>query len=105
MTRSILEKSSPYSGSLPKTLLRQLKKARLPTIPNGSWPRRMSIEYAAAYCGEASLDQFKKRVGVDREYPLPRVKEGRRVLWLRDDLDAAMLPVDSAPVIDAAGDL
>jgi hypothetical protein len=31
-----------------------------------------------------------KRVG--KEYPKPRVCEGRRKLWLRDDLDAAILP-------------
>ena len=35
-----------------------------------------------------------KRVGA--EYPLPRVSEGRRRLWLRDDLDAAILPPEQA---------
>ena len=73
------------------------------TIPAGSWPRRMAADLAAGYCGEASVDAFMKRVG--KEYPLPRVCEGRRRLWLRDDLDAAILPPELAPVIDAAGDL
>ena len=48
-------------------------------IPAGSWPRRMSAELAAAYCGESSVDAFIKRVG--SEYPQPRICEGRRRLW------------------------
>jgi hypothetical protein len=59
-------------------------------IPAGSWPRRMGAALAAGYCGEAYVEEFKKRVGSD--YPLPRVVEGRRELWLRDDLDAAIAP-------------
>jgi hypothetical protein len=61
----------------------------------------MDVRLAAAYCGEATTDAFLRRVGTD--YPLPRVSEGRRKLWLKDDLDAAILPV-SYP-IDAAEDL
>src|SRR5437764_412764 len=53
-------------------------------IPPGSWPRRMGADLAAGYCGEPSVDAFLKRVG--REYPRPRVNEGRRRLWLRDGL-------------------
>jgi hypothetical protein len=45
---------------------------------------------AAGYCGETTVEDFLKRVGND--YPLPRVAEGRRRLWLIDDLDAAMAP-------------
>ena len=48
----------------------------------------MSADYAAGYCGEPSVDEFLKRVGT--EYPLPYVDQGRRRLWLRDDLDEAM---------------
>jgi hypothetical protein len=48
----------------------------------------MSAAMAAGYCGEATVDDFLKRVGKD--YPLPRVAEGRRRLWLIDDLDAAI---------------
>lgn len=59
-------------------------------IPEGAWPRRMPAELSAGYCGETTVDAFLKRVG--KEYPLPRVKEGRRQLWLRDDLDAAIVP-------------
>ncbi len=59
-------------------------------IPAGSWPRRMGAELAAGYCGERSVEAFMERVG--RDYPLPRVCEGRRRLWLRDDLDAAIAP-------------
>jgi len=60
-------------------------------IPLGSWPRRMCAELAAGYCGESSVEAFMARVG--DEYPHPRVKEGRRQLWLRDD-HRAILPTD-----------
>jgi hypothetical protein len=71
-------------------------------IPAGSWPRRMAVELAAAYCGERSVNAFLKRVG--REYPNPRIAEGRR-LWLKDDLDSAILPPELARAEDVAGDL
>jgi hypothetical protein len=61
------------------------------------------VELAAGYCGEATVDAFIKRVG--HEYPLPRVCDGRRRLWLRDDLDAAILPPELARVVDVAEDL
>jgi hypothetical protein len=63
----------------------------------------MSVELAATYCGEPSAKSFKKRVG--SEYPQPRINDGRRQLWLRDDLDAAILPPDLITVRDAAEDL
>ncbi len=44
-----------------------------------------------------------RRVG--HEYPQPRVKEGRRQLWLRDDLDQAILPPDLAAIRDLSEDL
>jgi hypothetical protein len=72
-------------------------------IPAGSWPRRMPVELAAGYCGEPTTEAFVSRVG--KEYPHPRVSEGRRRLWLRDDLDAAILPPELAHVADVAGDL
>ena len=59
-------------------------------IPNGSWPRRMPADMAAGYCGERTVEDFLKRVG--REYPNPRVRDGRRQLWLIDDLDKAIAP-------------
>lgn len=69
--------------------------ARSPKIPAGSWPRRMSAEYAAGYVGEPSVEAFLSRLGT--EYPAPRVNEGRRRLWLRDDLDRAIgAPADGA---------
>jgi hypothetical protein len=70
----------------------------------GCWPRRMNAELAAVYCGEPSAGAFLKRVG--SEYPQPRVSDGRRRLWLRDDLDRAILPADmTAAVRDLAEDL
>ena len=77
--------------------------ARPAVIPAGSWPRRMPAELAAGYCGEVTVEAFIARVG--REYPQPRVNEGRRRLWLRDDLDQAILPADLCRVRDVAEDL
>jgi hypothetical protein len=72
-------------------------------IPAGSWPRRMGAELAAGYCGEPNVEAFMARVG--RDYPKPRVCEGRRRLWLRDDLDMAILPPELAVVRDVAEDM
>jgi hypothetical protein len=71
-------------------------------IPLGSWPRRMPAELAAGYCGERTVEAFIARVGND--YPQPRVSEGRRRLWLKDDLDKAIMPPDLSDR-DAAEDL
>jgi hypothetical protein len=73
-----------------------------PTVKIEAWPRRMSADLAATYCGEGTVGAFLQRVG--NEYPQPRVSEGRRQLWLRDDLDHAILPPDLA-TRDAAEDL
>jgi hypothetical protein len=73
-------------------------------IPAGCWPRRMGADLAAAYVGESSVDSFLRRVRKG-EYPKPRIAEGRRLLWLRDDLDAVILPRELAPIRDVAGDL
>lgn len=70
-------------------------------IPAGSWPRRMPAPYAAGYCGEPSAEAFLSRVG--SEYPQPVVNDGRRKLWLRDDLDRAIgVPSAGLDVEDAA---
>jgi hypothetical protein len=63
----------------------------------------MPAELAAGYCGESTVADFLKRVG--NGYPAPRVAEGRRRLWLRDDLDAAILPPDMVRTTDIAEDL
>jgi len=76
--------------------------SRAPVIPLGCWPRRMSADLAAGYVGEPSVEAFIRRVGKD--YPQPRVNEGRRQLWLRDDLDKAIVPPDLADR-DVAEDL
>ena len=79
-------------------------RRQLPSIPLGSWPRRMPAEMAAAYVGEANVKSFLRRVGAG-EYPKPRIAEGKRRLWLIDDLDAAILPAEQAAVRDVAADL
>jgi hypothetical protein len=63
----------------------------------------MSAELAAGHCGEATVEAFMKRVG--QEYPHPRVADGRRKLWLRDDLDQAILPPELTTIRDVAEDL
>ncbi len=65
------------------------------TIPVGAWPRRMTAAMAAGYVGEERIDAFLSRVG--REYPRPRVDEGKRQLWLKDDLDRAICPDIASP--------
>jgi hypothetical protein len=79
-----------------------MSRANRPSsIPAGAWPRRMPADLAAGYCGEKTIEGFLRRVGKD--YPQPRVKEGRRQLWLIDDLDRAIVP--SIYPADAADDL
>jgi hypothetical protein len=73
-------------------------------IPLGAWPRRMGPNLAAGYVGEKSVDAFLRRVRRG-EYPRPRIAEGRRLLWLRDDLDKAILPPELTRVADVAEDL
>jgi hypothetical protein len=63
----------------------------------------MAADLAAGYVGERSVQAFLRRVG--SEYPLPRVNQGRRRLWLRDDLDAAILPRELTRIADVAEDL
>jgi hypothetical protein len=63
----------------------------------------MGAELAAGYCGEPTAEAFITRVG--KEYPQPRISDGRRRLWLRDDLDQAILPDELRRVADAAEDL
>jgi hypothetical protein len=77
--------------------------SRPANIPAGSWPRRMGADLAAGYVGESSVEAFLSRVG--SEYPAPRIAEGRRRLWLRDDLDAVILPPELVRVADVAEDL
>jgi len=66
------------------------------TIPAGSWPRRMGVGLAAGYCGELYVARWAR-------ISYPRVKEGRREMWLKDDLDAAIASNVSAT--DLAEDL
>lgn len=74
-----------------------------PMVLVGCWPRRMCAELAATYCGEPDKAAFLNRVG--SEYPQPRISEGRRQLWLRDDLDKAILPPELTVARDIAEDL
>jgi hypothetical protein len=63
----------------------------------------MCAELAAGYCGERTVEAFIERVG--KEYPRPRISDGRRKLWLRDDLDQAILPPERSGVRDVGEDL
>lgn len=58
----------------------------MPSRPLPDWPRGLQEAMAAAYVG-ISPGQF--RAFVDRgEAPKPVHFPGRRIVWLRDDLDA-----------------
>jgi hypothetical protein len=61
----------------------------------------MNAALSAGYVGEPTIEGFLGRVG--KEYPWPRVREGRRQLWLKDDLDRAIAPMSRE--YDAAEDL
>jgi hypothetical protein len=63
----------------------------------------MSAELSAIYVGEPTTHAFLKRVGA--EYPPPRVNEGGRRLWLKDDLDKAIMPSEFLGVQDVAEDM
>jgi hypothetical protein len=91
------------SSTLTQNGTRTMSTSRQAVIPSGAWPRRMTAEIAAGYCGETTVEAFLKRVGTD--YPQARVREGRRRLWLKDDLDRAILPPELAPITDIATDL
>lgn len=72
-------------------------------IPPGSWPRRMPAALAAGYVGESTVEAFVKRVGT--EYPAPRVNDGRRKLWMKEDLDRALGELADDPEFrDASAD-
>jgi len=61
----------------------------------------MPADLAAGYCGEASVEAFRKRVG--KEYPDPAFKEGRREFWFKKDLDQAIgLHSEERELLDAA---
>ncbi|MFN4124473.1 hypothetical protein [Pannonibacter indicus] len=73
-------------------------------IPVGAWPARMPADMAAGYCGERSAEAFLARVG--SEYPQPVVRQHKRTLWLKIDLDkalhqpsASVIPEDAAEVL------
>jgi hypothetical protein len=76
--------------------------ARPPSNP-GSWPRLMRAETAAAYVDERSVEAFRRRIG--SVYPRPVNVSGRGEVWLKDQLDAAIVHLkgETADVLDAAG--
>jgi hypothetical protein len=90
---------SDTSASSP---LKTKRPRRHAAIPEGCWPRRMRVEFAAGYVGEKTVAAFVSRVRKG-EYPPPIVNSGRRQLWLRDDLDRAIGHKEA--FADAAGDL
>ena len=56
--------------------------SRPPFIPPGLWPPRMPADMAAGYCGERSVETFLAAVRRG-EYPQPRIKHGRRRIWMK----------------------
>lgn len=74
-----------------------------PFIPDGSWPHWMDARTAAGFCGEKTVEAFRRRVG--RLYPKPRRVKGRGDVWPKADLVQAMsdetngVPVDGADLL------
>ena len=68
----------------------------------GPWPRLMRADTAAAYVDEKSVETFRRRVG--SVYPRPINVSGRGEVWLKDQLDAAILYLqgETADAPDAA---
>ena len=54
----------------------------------GSWPRLMRAQTAAAYVDERSVDAFRRAVGT--LWPKPLLVSGKGERWLKDDLDIAI---------------
>jgi len=52
------------------------------------WPRLMRAETAAEYCDEASVEAFRRAVGL--LYPEPRNVPTKGQRWLIEELDAAI---------------
>lgn len=61
---------------------------RVPHAPQGTWPRLMRAETAAAYCDERSVEAFLYAVG--SLYPKPVKVKGKGDGWLKEDLDQAI---------------
>ena len=58
--------------------------------PAGSWPRRMPRNSLRPTAANAPSRTSQSVSG--GRYPQPRVIEGRRRIWLRDDLDRVIAP-------------
>jgi len=61
---------------------------RAPAMIPDAWPVLMDAATAAAYCGERSVDAFRRRVGSD--YPAAHKLRGRGQVWRRDEIDQAI---------------
>ena len=77
------------------------QRSRKAAIPASIWPPRMPAPLAAAYCGEVSVDAFLAQVRRGT-YPAPAVKQGRRQIWTKAELDTAIQP---APDRDMGADV
>ena len=62
--------------------------ARQVAYPPGSWPREMSADLAAGYCGEPSVEAFLAKV--PKVYPEPTRAPGVLPKWHRRKLDQAI---------------
>lgn len=70
-----------------------------PTIPDGSWPALLRLEYAAAYVGEVSTNSFLSRVGKLWPKPWQDIgnKRGRYRVWRKSDLDSVINTANAGP--------
>jgi hypothetical protein len=68
--------------------------------PIEGWPRLMTAPTAAAYCGEVSVQSFRR--GVGKIWPRPKKIMGKGERWLREDLDEAIDRLTMSNLKDAA---
>jgi hypothetical protein len=69
----------------------QTSRARRVNPPPGCWPFQMQEELAAAFAGEKTVENFRKRCGKPGGYPVGRAPLGEtRKFWLRTQLEAAI---------------
>lgn len=60
-----------------------------PLTPVGAWPPLMRAVTAAAYVDEKSVEAFLRRAGT--VYPAGRKISGRGRVWVREELDKAIM--------------
>lgn len=67
------------------------------------WPFQMDAATAADFCGERSVDAFRRSVG--KLYPQPKRIAGKGQRWLREDLERAVRRMHGQDEVHDAADV